>query len=78
MMDILHQSDENETNHTGELTMTFTIRVKAFTGTSVGTHRVSAEDGIVRVWDAVAGHYTTCHCMSARTIARILRMAAAE
>ena len=78
MMDRLPESDENETNHTGELTMTFSIRVKAFTGTSVGTHTVSVEDGIVRVWDAIAGHYTTCHGMSARTIARILRMAAAE
>ncbi len=31
------------------------------------------EDGTVRVYDGVAGHYTTCHSLSARDIARIRR-----
>lgn len=49
-----------------------TIRAKAFSGQSVQTHRVRIEDGIVRVWDGVAGHFTTCHSLSKSTQARIL------
>ena len=33
------------------------------------------EDGQVWVWDSVAGHYTTCHHLTARQIARVRRMA---
>jgi hypothetical protein len=49
-----------------------TIRAKAFAGEGVRTHRAMVEDGRVYVWDCVAGHYTTCHALSASAIRRIL------
>jgi hypothetical protein len=49
-----------------------TIRCRAFTGEPVREHRVSvAVDGTVRVYDSVAGHYTLCHALSPRAVARI-------
>jgi hypothetical protein len=60
-----------------------TIKAKAFSGQGVRTHRVMVEAdqvdgrevvrGTVRVWDDVAGHFTTRHILSARTIAKIRR-----
>jgi hypothetical protein len=52
-----------------------TARAKAFTGERVRLHRFSVTNGVVRVWDSVAGHYTTCHAMSERTLARIANLA---
>ena len=53
--------------------------VKAFTGQSRRTHKLSVSpDGTVRVWDDVAGHYTTCHCMSPATQSRIRKLAREE
>ena len=51
-----------------------TIRCRAFAGDRLREHRclVSA-DGTVRVWDAVAGHYTTCHSMSPQAQQRARR-----
>lgn len=38
------------------------ISARAFSGEGVRRHRcLVSPDGVVRVWDAVAGHYTTCH-----------------
>jgi hypothetical protein len=62
-----------------------TIRAKAFSNQGVQTHRIKIDAdlvlplsggvvrGTVRVWDDVAGHFTTCHILSARTIAKIRR-----
>lgn len=58
-----------------------TIRCKSFTGEGVRTHRIMVDAdrvegrdvtrGTVRVWDDVAGHFTTCHSLSDATIRRI-------
>ena len=60
-----------------------TVRCKAFAGQGVRTHRVMVDAdrvegqevirGQVRVWDYVAGHYTTCHSLSDAAIRRIRR-----
>lgn len=59
-------------NHDTEVT----IRARAFSGEGIRTHRcrVDADSvlpmtgavvhGLIRVWDSVAGHYTTCHSLS--------------
>ena len=52
---------------------TFTMRCRAFRDEGILENRVMVgADGTVRVWDSVAGHYTTCHSMarSARVRAR--------
>lgn len=47
-------------------------RAKAFSGEGVRSHKFSVSpDNTVRVWDDVAGHYTTCHCLSAAAMRRI-------
>lgn len=51
-------------------------RAKAFTCQGIQTHRFAvAEDGVVRVWDEVAGYYTTCHSLSRAAERRIRRLA---
>lgn len=53
-----------------------TARARFFTGNGIETLRVLVErDGTVRPWDAVAGHYTTCHALSPRAARRIARLA---
>ena len=48
-----------------ETTKVVTIRAKAFSGQGVREHECTVDaDGTVRVWDSVAGHYTTCHSLS--------------
>lgn len=56
--------------------MTITTRARAFSGYGIQqiTARVDA-DGTVRVWDSVAGYYTTCHSLSDSACARIRRLA---
>ena len=54
----------------------WTTRCAAFGG-PVQTHRVRIEHGEVRIFDPIGGYYTLCHGLSARTVARILRRAAA-
>ena len=49
-----------------------TIRAKAFSSEGVRTHRVMVDGGSVLVWDSVAGHYTSCHVLSASAIRRAL------
>ncbi len=54
------------------------MRIKAFTGEGVRLNKILVEagrKGAVLVWDSVAGHYTTCHCLSERTQKRIRREA---
>ena len=53
-----------------------TIRAKAFSCEGVRANRVMVEDGAVTVWDSVAGHYTSCHVLSASAIRRALKAAA--
>lgn len=53
-----------------------TASAKAFTGQGVRDHKFLVRGNEVRVWDEVAGYYTTCHAMSAATCARIAKLAA--
>ena len=56
-----------------------TIRAKAFSGSKMESVRVMVpESGQVRVWDSVAGHYTTCHSLSPSAVRRARVAAAAE
>ena len=56
-----------------------TVRAKAFSSEGVRTHQVMVYgDGTVRVWDAVAGYYTTCHRLSKNAEARIRKLAALD
>jgi hypothetical protein len=44
--------------------------------TERGSYRARVDaDGTVRVWDSVAGYYTTCHALTARQIASARRRA---
>jgi hypothetical protein len=58
-------------------TQEITARAKAFRREGVKSHKFSVEaDGTVRVWDAVAGYYTTCHSLGKSAEARIRKLAA--
>ncbi len=47
------------------MTTTITAKAKAFSGEGIREHSFEVDDdGTVRVWDSVAGHYTTCHSLS--------------
>jgi hypothetical protein len=53
-----------------------TARAKAFSREGVREHRFRIDaDGTVRVWDSLAGHFTTCHIMSQATQKRIAKLA---
>jgi hypothetical protein len=53
---------------------TIQIRCKAFAGGKVEINKIQVDDaGVVRVWDSVAGHYTTCHSLTPRSIGKIAR-----
>lgn len=55
-----------------------TARAKAFSRQGVREHQFTVDaDGTVRVWDPVAGHYTTCHSMSQATVRRVRKLALA-
>jgi len=57
-------------------TTEITARAKAFSNEGIKTHKFSLDaDGTVRVWDSVAGHYTTCHSLSKSAEARIRKLA---
>ena len=57
-------------------TTEITARAKAYSSEGIKTHKFSVDaDGTVRVWDSVAGHYTTCHSLSKSAEARIRRLA---
>ena len=54
-------------------------RAKAFSGEGVREHKFAVyADGTVRVWDSVAGHYTTVHSLSPSAQARIRTLAGQE
>ncbi|HXF44841.1 MAG TPA: hypothetical protein VNK91_01865 [Burkholderiaceae bacterium] len=54
----------------------FKARAKFFSSFPVETRSVAVDnDGTVRVWDNVAGRYTTCHALTPSVIRRIRRMA---
>lgn len=58
------------------MSKTLTVRAKAFSGEGVRTNRCTVDaDGTVRVYDSVAGYYTTCHSLTSATIRRIRRLA---
>ena len=66
---------KNNTTSTVEIEAT----VKAFSGEGRRSHKLSvSQDGTVRVWDSVAGDYTTCLSMSPATQARIRKMTREE
>jgi hypothetical protein len=51
-----------------------TIRCKAFSGEGARMNKVLVEpgrSGAILVWDSVAGHYTACHSIGAKTQAKI-------
>jgi hypothetical protein len=48
---------------------------RAFTGSSQWGYRATVDmDGTVRVYDSIAGHYTTCHALTTRQLAYVRRM----
>ena len=49
------------------------IRAKAFSCEGVRSHRALIDGDTLRVWDSVAGHYTTCHSISPRRVHEIIR-----
>lgn len=69
------------------MTKTFETRAKAFCGRmETVTIQVTIETlpitqarvcGIIRVWDSVAGYYTTCHSLSESAKKRIRKIAMA-
>jgi hypothetical protein len=56
-------------------TIELVIMAAAFTGDKVRTHRATVEDGIVRVYDDVAGHFTACHNLSSAAVEKMIRTA---
>lgn len=53
-----------------------TIRAAAFNGCGVRKHRCSVDaDGVVRVWDPIAKHFTRCHSLSSGAVAKARRLA---
>jgi hypothetical protein len=65
------------TNTTNESPIYFRLTCRPWESEPRQVVRVSVDaEGAVRVWDLVAGHYTTCHRLSARTMRRIARRAA--
>ena len=56
-----------------------TARAAAFSHTGIRTHKFAVDSsGVVRVWDSVAAHYTTCHSLSESAQRRIRTLAAAS
>lgn len=57
-------------------TIEIEARAKAFSGEGVRGHRFQVEPtGEVRVWDDVAGHFTTCNSLSESAKKRIAKLA---
>jgi hypothetical protein len=55
-----------------------TVRARFFSGQPIETRDVLiGDDGTVRVWDDVAGHYTVCHALTQST-ERLIRAKAAK
>lgn len=60
----------------GEIELT--ARAKAFSGEGVREHRFLVTADTLRVWDCVAGHYTSCHAMSSKAQRRLRYLAMGE
>ena len=59
-----------------QISKVVTIKAKAFSGGRVENCRCMVDaDGTVRVWDSVAGHYTTCHSLSKSAQERARKLA---
>lgn len=44
---------------------TIQIRCRAFTGEKVKINKIQVDNtGIIRVYDSIAGYYTTCHSLT--------------
>jgi hypothetical protein len=54
--------------------ITFSARAKAFSGQRVQAHKFALEGNTVRVWDTIAGHYTSCHALSPSTQRRLVKL----
>lgn len=52
-----------------------TCRAKAFAGRLENIRCIVDATGTIRVWDSVAGHYTTCHGLSDSAQRRIRKLA---
>jgi WD40 repeat protein len=53
-------------------TQTLSITTVAFSSHGKARHAVTVDDdGTVRVWDSVAGHFTSCHSIKPRVEAII-------
>jgi len=53
------------------------FRAEAFTGEGRRNKKaIVSGDGSVRVWDSVAGHYTSCHALTEKVVNRIRKQAA--
>jgi hypothetical protein len=52
-----------------------TARAKAFSGQGVRAHEFLVTDNEVKVWDSVAGHYTSFNALTCAAKARIVKLA---
>lgn len=54
-------------------------RVRAFTGQGPRRHVFAVSpEGVIRVWDPVAGHYTTCWALGPAAVRKIRALAGAH
>lgn len=53
-----------------------TARARAFSGQGIRLHKFLIRAGEIKVWDAVAGHYTNCNALTNSKKKRIARLAA--
>lgn len=61
-----------KTNRTAQ---NFVARSRFFTGHGIESLAVAVDfDGTLRVWDSVAGHFTSCHSLSTATAKRIIAL----
>ena len=51
-------------------------KARAFSNRGIQEYCFDVTDGVVRVFDSLANHYTTCHCLSKRAQNRIKKMTA--
>ena len=51
---------------------TVTLNTRAFAGAmEANRHQVDPADGSIRIYDDVAGHFTSCHTLSERDAGRV-------
>jgi hypothetical protein len=54
---------------------TITARAKAFSNQGIRAYEFQIDGETVRVWDSVAGYFTTCHSLSKSAERRIRNLA---